>query len=70
MSDALENTSHGDGSGDLSRQILVLDSFDSILKSLEKIVDCETEEINEEIVEKIFQEFPYLESADYEGLLF
>jgi hypothetical protein len=44
------------------------ESFASLLDSLEKIVDKESgADLDDEIVCKIFNEFPYLESADYEG---
>ena len=44
------------------------ESFGSLLDSLEKIVDNDSaSDIDDKIVNKIFNEFPYLESADYEG---
>ncbi len=43
------------------------ESFGSLLDSLEKIVDNECSDVDDEIVNKIFNEFPYLELADYEG---
>ena len=64
---------------DPSRQILVLQCFDAILKSLEKIIDVTSDDeddvsvasgddFNDDIVEKILKEFPFLESSDYEGI--
>ena len=70
LADALESMSHhSDGvRSDISRQIVVIECFQSLLSSLEKIVDNPNDFLDEDIVEKIFQEFPYLEMADYQGM--
>jgi hypothetical protein len=68
LADALESMSHSDGArSDIARQILVIDCFQSLLSSLEKIIDNQNDILDEDTLEKIFQEFPYLEMADYQG---
>ena len=70
LADALESMSHhSDGvRSDISRQIVVIECFQSLLSSLEKIVDNRNDFLDDDILEKIFQEFPYLEMADYQGM--
>ena len=71
LSDSLEGVGHADvGVGsDVGRHILVLQCFDAIFKSLQNIVDTDVDDINDAVVDKIFEEFPYLEAADYEGII-